>query len=265
MLILTSRCKYCGRELPTANYALPSHRPMLITLPCDCEQAKEEQAREQRRIDREEISMVLREVWDRSNVPPRFSHVSADFDVARPLFDGRWLYICGKNGRGKTRSACQAAKAYLIRHVRRDVIPTPKGDRQGTMRCDVSFHFTEAQGLLSEVTSSWDTYGMSEAQVKSRWAGVDLLILDDFGKGVPSEWAAETLFDILNRRWAANNEKGQRTHKDRLTIITSQYEIGDIAERYKRAGNGTLSAMVSRLDGECEVRRIEGPDRRTAT
>lgn len=264
MLTLTSRCQYCGSELPTKNFALPGHRPMLVTLPCDCEQSKERQRQEQLRRDREDMSRVLRDVWDRADVPPRFAHVSADFEVARPLFDGKWLYLFGDNGRGKTRAACQAAKAYLIRSTARDKVPTKDGFAEGSMRCRTSFHFTEAQSMLSEVSSSWSRWGMSEEQVKSRWAGVDLLILDDLGKGVPSEWAAETLFDLINARWKANQEQGQRRdgEKPRLTIITSQYGIDDLAERYHKAGIETLGAMVSRLTGECEEKVMGGDDRR---
>jgi DNA replication protein DnaC/primosomal protein DnaI len=105
---------------------------------------------------------------------------------------------------------------------------------------------------------------MSEEQVKSRWAGVDLLILDDLGKGVPSEWAAETIFDTINGRWKCNQDRGQRKAGEtpRLTIITSQYGIDDLAERYRRAGAETLSAMVSRLRGECEEVRLGGGDKR---
>ena len=210
--------------------------------------------RENEEVERAERIGAFSKVWSRSDVPERFLHVNADFERAKPLFAGKWLYLYGENGRGKTYAACQAAKAYLVRNTKRDVIPTSKGDRQGPMKCRVSFHFTESQNLLSEVTSSWSRWDMNEDEVKSRWAGVDLLILDDLGKGVPSPWAAETLFDIINRRWSNN----------KLTIITSQYSIVELSERYSKAGEKTLSAMVSRLRGECDDFRLDGPDRRVA-
>ena len=260
---MTSRCEYCGKELPTRSFTPFGMKPVTVTLPCDCEKALEAKEREQREIDRAEMAEVLKGVWERSGVPNRFRHVKADFGRAAPLFDGKWLYICGENGRGKTYAACQAAKAYLIRNTRRDVIYDSRGEKRGPMRCRVSFHFTEAQGLLSEVSSSWDRWDMSEGQVKSRWAGVDLLILDDLGKGVPTEWAAETLFDVLNQRWSSNNDRGEHRFRDRLTIITSQYDIRELSERYKKAGNETLGAMISRLEGECDTCRLDGPDRRT--
>jgi DNA replication protein DnaC len=179
------------------NYALPGNRPMLITLPCSCERAQEDARRENEEVERAERIEAFSKVWSRSDVPERFLHVNADFERAKPLFAGKWLYLYGENGRGKTYAACQAAKAYLVRNTKREVIhDKKKGDRLGSMRCGTSFHFTEAQSLLSEVTSSWSRWDMNEEEVKERWAGVALLILDDLGKGVPSEWAAETLFDI---------------------------------------------------------------------
>lgn len=263
-LTLTSRCQYCGRELPTKNFALFGHKPMIITLPCDCEESKEAARKVEIERDRAEMAEVLRGVWQRSGVPRRFLHVTADFDAAAPLLAGRWLYLCGENGRGKTHMACQAAKAYLIKNTRRDEIKTSRGYAKGSMRCRVSFHFTEAQSMLSEVSSSWSRWDMSEEAVKSRWAGVDLLVLDDLGKGVPSEWAAETLFDLINRRWADNNDVDQKTGetRHRLTILTSQYKIDELEDRYRKAGSETLGAMMSRLRGECDVRIVGGNDRR---
>lgn len=245
-------CKYCGKKLPTQNFTPFGLKPILVTLPCDCEQSKHAIEQEEKAIDARERRDALADVWFRADIPERFRDVKANFDMARPLFEGKWLYVYGENGRGKTHAACQAAKAYLVRNTRRDVIPTPRGDRKGPMRCHVSFHFTEAQGLLSEVSSSWSRWDMNEEEVKSRWAGVDLLILDDLGKGVPSEWAAETLFDLINRRW--RNQK--------LTIVTSQYGISELSDRYHKAGVETLGAMVSRLKGECEEIPMLGEDRR---
>lgn len=245
-------CKYCGKELPTQNFAPFGFKPMLVTLPCDCEKYKQAIEQEEKEAEMRERRDALADVWFRSDVPERFRDVKADFNKAKSLFDGNWLYIYGENGRGKTYAACQTAKAYLIHNTKRDIIPTSKGDRKGPMKCRVSFHFTEAQGLLSDITSSWSRWDMNEAEVVARWIGVDLLILDDLGKGVPSEWAAEKLFEIVNKRWS--NKKP--------TIITSQYSIAELSDRYRKAGDETLSAMISRLKGECDEIPLMGEDMR---
>lgn len=253
------KCKYCGKELPTQNFALFGSKPMLVTLPCDCEMAQNEAKREEYEAERKERARAFSSVWSRSDVPERFIHVESDFDMARPLLDGKWLYLYGENGRGKTYTACQAAKAYLVKNTKREKFVDTDGSKKDGMMICPSFHFTEAQSLLSDITSSWSRWDMNEAEVKSRWTGVDLLILDDLGKGVPSEWAAETLFDVINKRWSGNSDDST---KRKLTIITSQYGITELSERYRKAGSETLSAMVSRLKGECEEIPLQGQDRR---
>lgn len=243
---LTTRCQYCGRELPKRNFALPGHKPMMITLPCDCADAQREAERESKETDAREKAEAFADVWRRANVPEEFAHVPADkraFDTAQTLFDGRALYFLGKNGRGKTYAACQVAKAYLIKSTYRD---------RGTMRCWKSCQFVTAQGVLSSLRSSWDRWDQNEEDVFQRWAGVDLLILDDLGKGVPSEWAAENMFRLVDARWSSH----------RPMIVTSQYDADDLADRYAKAGDETMGALMSRLDGWCVGREFGGPDRR---
>lgn len=243
---MTSRCQYCGNELPKRDFALPGHKPMMITLPCDCADAQREAERESAEIERREKAEAFAEVWKRGSVPEEFAHVPAErwaFETAQTLHDGRSLYFLGDNGRGKTYAACQVAKAFLIKSTYRD---------QMVMRCWRSFQFATAQDVLSSLRSSWDRWDQNEEDVFQRWAGVDLLILDDLGKGVPSEWAAENMFRLVNARWSE--------HKP--MIVTSQYDANDLAGRYAKAGDETMGALMSRLDGWCSGRAFEGPDRR---
>lgn len=237
------KCKYCGKELPQKNFALAGHRPMLITLPCDCADAKAEAERESAEIERRERLKAFSEVWCRTGIPDMFQHVDADFNRVSPLMGGGALYLVGKNGRGKTHAACQVAKAFLVKNTYRD---------RTMMRCWKSCRFVTAQRLFSLLKTSWDRWDQNEEDVFQRFAGVDLLILDDLGKGVPSEWAAENVFRLIDVRWSNH----------RPTIMTSQYAMGELADRFSRAGDETMSAMMSRLDGWCESIHMDGPDRR---
>lgn len=249
---MTSRCEYCGRELPTKSFTPFGSKPVTVAMPCDCERARAAAEEEDRRVEQEERLRAFSRVWSRSGVPKRFLHVSADFGRARPLFDGESMYLVGDNGRGKTHAACQAAKAYLVRNTRRDEFVERGVTKRGSMRCGVSFKFVAAQDMFSELRSSYDRWDQNESEVLARWEGVDLLVLDDLGKGVPSEWAAETLFKIVNRRWSDG----------RLTIVTSQYGPSELADRYRKAGDETMGAMLSRIQGDCVEIRLGGPDRR---
>lgn len=242
---MTSRCEFCGRELPRKNFALVGHAPMLITFPCDCPEAQAEARRESEKIELEERAEAFKEAWRRVGVPAMFSRIDADFEDARPLFEDRSLYIVGDNGRGKTHTACRVAKAYLVRNTKR---------RGVTMRCWKSCLFVTAQDVLSQLKRSWVRWDQSEEDVFQRWAGVGLLVLDDLGKGVPSEWAAENFFRLVDARWS----------NQRPMVITSQYSMSDLSDRFEKAGDETMAALASRLRGWCDEMAMSGPDRRLA-
>ena len=238
-------CSFCGKELPKRNFALAGHAPMLITLPCDCPEAQAEAKRESEEIERRERAEAFKKSWERVGVPTMFSRVDADFDRAKPLFDGRSIYITGDSGRGKTHTACRVAKAYLVRNTNR---------RGVTMRCWKNCLFVTAQDVLSQLKRSWARWDQNEEDVFQRWAGVDLLVLDDLGKGVPSEWAAENFHRLVDVRWSNHHPM----------VITSQYTVSELADRYEKAGDETMVALASRLNGWCDEFSMDGPDRRTA-
>ena len=243
---MTSRCEYCGKELPQRDFALPGHMPMPITMPCDCPESKAAREAEEAERERSERLRAFSEVWTRSGVPEMYRHVKSgkvDFERADRLIEGRSFYFVGKNGRGKTHSACQAAKAYLIRNTYRDKV---------VMRCWKSLRFITAQAMFSRLKTSWDRWDQNEDDVFQRLLGADLLILDDLGQGVPGEWSAANVLRLVDERGTAGKP----------IAITSQYSIEELSDRYANAGDGTMSAMMSRLDGWCEVIVIDGPDRR---
>lgn len=243
-----SRCEYCGKELPTKEFSFMGIKPRVVTLPCDCAEAREAIRREEEEIERAERIRVFSEKWRRVGVPKAFEHVEADFELAKPLFRGNSLYITGRNGRGKTYAACRAAKAFLARNTRKD--------EDGIMGCWTTAVFITAQDMFSRLRTSWDRWDQTEEDVFQRWAGVGLLVLDDLGKGVPSEWAAENVFRLVDARWS----------NGRPMVITSQYAMPELADRYERAGDETMEALLSRLMGWCGGYgvRIDGDDRRIA-
>ncbi len=237
------RCRYCGRPLPTANIALPGHRPRLVEMPCDCEEAKAETEREERERIAADRAEKFREVWGRCGVPEEFKHVKSDFAMAERLLGHGAVYLFGKTGRGKTYRACQYAKGYLIRSIRTS---------HGLTRCTRSLLFLEAESVQSQLRSTWGRWDQSEDDLYQRWIGVDLLVFDDLGKGNPDVNTAENVFRIIRKR--------QEGHKE--TIFTSQYSTSELVERFSRADERTIETMKSRLRGWCEGIVMEGPDRR---
>lgn len=238
-------CEYCGSELPMRNFALPGHRPMMVPVACDCAQSVAAREAERAEQERQEKIAAFSKAWERTQVPKMFAHVKADVAGSEPLLRNRSIYISGPNGRGKTHSACAIAKAYLARNTYRDT---------GMMRCWKSCLFVTAQDFFSRIRSSWDRWDENEEDVFMRYAGVGLLVLDDVGKGVPSEWAAENLFRLVNERWS----------NGRPMVITSQHRMTELSERYAKAGDETMAAMISRLGGWCDLMTLDGKDRRIA-
>jgi len=239
----TSNCEFCGQPLPQQDYALPGHAPMLITLPCTCPEARAALERERQEEERQQRVEAFSRAWTRANIPSAFSHVDADFSAASPLADGKSVYLYGDNGRGKTYKACRIAKAYLVRNTYKAM---------GRMMCRKTCTFVTAQELFSRLKQSWERWDQTEEDVFQRWAGIDLLVLDDLGKGVPTEWAAENVFRLIDSRWSNN----------RPMVITSQYSITQLADTYDRASDETMAALISRLRGWCVESVVGGEDRR---
>lgn len=74
---------------------------------------------------------------------------------------------------------------------------------------------------------------------------VELLILDDIHQEKGSDWVKEQLFITINHRY----EQGLPT------IITSNFPIEDLAERYTQQ-------IASRLMETCKIVEFGGDDRR---
>ena len=237
------KCPFCGATIQRKTLAIIGFGSKTIPIPCECDGAKaDREAKEAKRVEAERAE-VFRERWSTCGIPPEFLGVEADFSMRDKIADNRSVYITGQNGRGKTYKACQYAKAFLIGHI----VPI-----EGIMTCVKTVRFVTSQQVSSQLKSSWQKWGETEEDVFQRLIGVDLLVLDDLGKGVPSEWFAENLFRLIDERWS---------HKKPM-VITSQYSTTDLADRLCKADEATLDAMKSRLRGWCEGIVLEGPDRR---
>lgn len=89
---------------------------------------------------------------------------------------GRNLVLCGGVGTGKTHAALAAARHRWL----------DAGD-------DVLFR--PVVELLDELRPGAETDVLPDAM------GVDVLVLDDLGAERPTDWTAERLFAVVNRRW----------------------------------------------------------------
>lgn len=168
-----------------------------------------------------------------SGIPTLFSVAEPSYDMLDTLRDGGGIYICGVQGAGKTWMACRIAKGWLSRGL---------GDAR----------FVSSVNLISEIGSSYGGNG-NESQVLSKYMFCDLLIVDDLGKEVPSQWSLSKLFEIFDSRYANN----------RPTIVTTQFDSASLARRMANSGDPeTAMAIVSRFREKYRGMNLGNVDRR---
>lgn len=134
------------------------------------------------------------------------------------LQTGTNLIISGSGhvGTGKTHLACAVAQA--------------------AMRKGIPAMFINVVSMIAEIKENFDI---------SKFADVELLIIDDLGKEKSSDWVCETIYGIINKRY--------ETMKP--TIITTERKIGEMTLHYAEKGKAILSRILENfkliiLDGE---------------
>lgn len=227
-----SRCPHCGREYPIIRIPGLFGRDgrAIRSTHCGCDgerMAEEEEARR-------ELQTQLTTAWHGTGVPEEFWDVSPDFDRLGMVGPEQWLYMHGPKGTGKTTAACRVLKAFVRKY---------QSDGH------VSARFVD----LPDWLASMRRWGDAEEDAYQRAAGVRMLVLDDLGKGKPTDWAMERVFRLINDRYK---------HR-RPTIITSQYDLGTLGQRCAINGDiETAEGMVSRIGKRGMDIRFDGPDLR---
>ena len=200
----------------------------------------EEYRRSREEEERQKLKERIARAISQSGIPTRFreadvsscdSALQAYAEGFNPESSGN-LVIRGEVGTGKTHGACA-----ILRHLAK--------------RSNVLF--ATMGGILREIR---ETYGndSSESKVIEKYAKTEVLVIDDFGKEKPTEWALQVMFEIIDTRYREN----------RPTIFTTQYSSGELVERLAETGNvATAKAIVSRMS-DCVSVVLDGPDRRLA-
>lgn len=226
-------CPYCGKPYPTVTI------PALWNIPertiqsreCGCEGERTALHAEYRRA----MQSDLVSAWHNTGVPKRFYEVQPDRDGLAELEFSGGLYLTGPKGTGKTTAACRILKAYV---------------REKQSNGWVSARFLSVPDWLGSMRGVW---GDQEEEAFQRASRCRLLVLDDIGKGKPTEWAIERLFRLVDDRY----------NGARPTIFTSQYDLGELGERCTVNGDAeTADAMVSRIYESCKGVVFNGEDLR---
>lgn len=135
------------------------------------------------------------------------------------LETGQGLYITGSYGVGKTHLATGIARTLI--------------EAEYLVICKPSV------SLLADIRATYDNdCSQSEYALLRDYLEADLLIIDDLGKELITDWSLSMLYTILNMRY----------EDKRPLIITTNYSDTQLIERLSRRGDRiTAASMVSRL------------------
>ena len=160
-----------------------------------------------------------------------FAHTLAN---EYPAVD-RGLIFMGPAGVGKT---------HLAVSIIRDL--TEKG---------FASMFCEFGSLLKQIQDSYNPVSKSsELKVLAPVFQADILVLDELGATVPTDWVRDTMYQIINRRYNDN----------KLTIFTTNYLDKSRSEKEQVLEDRIGTRLRSRLYEMCKMVVMDGEDYRKA-
>lgn len=151
---------------------------------------------------------------------------------------GNGAYLHGKPGRGKSfQAAAMIQRAWDVLTARTGTPPECRWWRTDLMLN----HMKSLQGKDAYVSFYNDVLTCH------------VLVLDDFGAERMTEWAREQLLLILSERY----------DQHRCTIITSNFSLGELAQRINEHANDPSGERIaSRIAEVCVRVHVDGEDRR---
>lgn len=241
-------CAFCGAALEPIVFKRPKalvsdEKPETVVVgyrQCSCSGAvaalRRAQAREAEQVAAREQNRRL-ERLRKAGIKPRYfkaQHPKTG-EVVEACRQRRNVYIYGNTGALKSTLASAAAIAMVDGPMFKRVL------------------FATTVDVLEAIRRS---FGQTSGDPLRAYKRASVLILDDFGKESPTDWAVEKLFDLVNERY---NELLP-------TVVTTQYEPQKLIERLaKNGGEENAVAIVSRLrskvDGSLLI-HLDGNDRR---
>lgn len=230
---MTVKAGTCGcgepveRSIVAGRFSGLLHSLPLVCDRCTGETDKAEQAELERRGRRKRADRRI----ERSGLPDTLHDVTLDVDQQAAV--GSWpdppgLVLVGPVGTGKTYAAAGAAWGALE---------------------DRPVRWTSAPLLFARLGSGLGTAQREEAL--EILTGTTALVLDDLDKARPTEYGAEQVFLAVDGRVTAGAP----------LLVTTNLTVAELARKFPDPFG---EAVASRLAGYCAVRRLGGPDRRTA-
>ena len=156
----------------------------------------------------------------------------------------------GSVGVGKTRLVCSILRAYTLEH-------------------QIPCLFKEFSSLLSEIKGGYDR-GLSESLVLEKISDIEILVIDELGKGRKTDWEVAILDSIISQRYNMNrttifttnyyDEKFIGTASKSHARKVSQSEDKEVEETPELIANRTSPRIYSRLKEMCAFTYIDAGD-----
>lgn len=251
-------CEYCGALRYTKGIVLKNRIMWIPTGPetCSCQEAQiakleAVKAKEEERLAAERAAAAGKKrervikIIGKSGLGERFRHrtfeafnkmpeninayktaqgYAANFDRLQEnptQYEKNGLLFTGPKGTGKTHLAASIANKLMA-----DGVP---------------IIFITMIDLLGKIKSTFDAdrTTANEAELMQLYKNVDLLIIDDMGKELPTAWALSKMYEIINARY----------EDYKPIIVTSNYTADELVRRLtpKDGDKTTADATVDRI------------------
>jgi DNA replication protein DnaC len=232
-------CSDCGNQLELTFVPLAMLYLKFCKTCADKRDEKERQADEKGKADyKKRVKNNIQSYLEsKASVPKLFASKVGALQKGTDSRKGYFIY--GKVGRGKTQLSVNIMAAVFMN-------AEPFRVERGIYALSVRGAYITMPAFLREIKGTFDEGAdQSESEVIEKYAGVDVLILDDLGVEKFTEWSQEKLYELLDARYAAM----------RQTIITSNFDLDQLAGL-------THDRITSRISEMCTVKKMGGNDRR---
>lgn len=169
-------------------------------------------------------------------------------DYSEDFKNKKSIFMYGPRGTGKTH-----LMAAMMRYEVLNLEPIKGWDEDDDIyyfepnACDFPIFISVPELMLKlrETFNKKHSDSQTESEILERYSEAKVLYLDDLGTEKASDWATQTLYLLIDRRYS----------EIKRTIISSNLNLNQIAERID-------DRISSRIAGMCEIIQMTGGDRR---
>jgi DNA replication protein DnaC len=188
--------------------------------------------------------------FDPSNkrVTPAFQRVNKYINGFGPRGENRGLVLHGEVGRGKTHLMVATLRELVFRH-------------------GASARFVEFSHLIADLKSSFDRGG-GTSELLEPLTRVQVLAIDEIGKGRNTEWEGTVLDELISRRYNAaativgTSNYGPGPPRGLIAANLAKVDGPDRTEQIPALVDRVGERVYSRLEEMCDFQELKGPDYR---